>query len=82
MTADQQRLCDIREAGQHAMDRSDYLLLLDYAGKWAAYQADPSLCGAERQRATLTRIALQILVFGLVLGFLGPWIMEFWSIQP
>jgi hypothetical protein len=28
------------------------------------------------------KVAIHILVFGLVLGFLGPWIMEFWSVHP
>jgi hypothetical protein len=30
----------------------------------------------------LLEIAASILVFGLVLGFCGPWIMEFWSVHP
>jgi hypothetical protein len=30
----------------------------------------------------LFEIAVSILVFGLVLGFFGPWIMEFWSVHP
>jgi hypothetical protein len=30
----------------------------------------------------LIEVAVGILVFGLVLGLLGPAIMEFWSVHP
>lgn len=29
----------------------------------------------------LAHIIIQVLVFGLTLGFFGPWTMDFWSVH-